>query len=258
MKKFALWSSAGLLIVLLTVIAVLPAAWLTPAVEQQSAGRLTLGDPQGSVWRGSALIGAVNDGAVAPLLPGRFSWQLSPLLLLGRVDALLQNKEALSAPLPITGSWQQWRLGSTAVLLPAERLVALGAPLNTLQPSGQMRLSWEELLLTRSKNGVAGVAIDGRMLLEMTDIASTLSPIKPLGAYRLQLDWHGEQATLTLATRSGPLMLEGAGQFAGGKLRFSGQAHAQEGQEERLAILLNLLGQRRQVGNKNFIALEFK
>lgn len=260
MKKFALWSSAGLLIVLLTVIAFLPAAWLTPAVEQQSAGRLTLGDPQGSVWRGSALIGAVNggagnDGEVAPLLPGRFSWQLSPLLLLGRVDALLQNKEALSAPLPITGSWQQWRLGSTAVLLPAERLVAFGAPLNTLQPSGQMRLSWEELLLTRSKSGVA---IDGRMLLEMTDIASTLSPIKPLGAYRLQLDWHGEKAMLTLATRSGPLMLEGAGQFAGGKLRFSGKAQAQEGQEERLAILLNLLGQRRQVGNKNFIALEFK
>ena len=255
MKKFALWSSAGLLIVLLTVIAFLPAAWLTPAVEKQSAGRLTLGDPQGSVWRGSAFIGAVSDGAVAPLLPGRFSWQLSPLLLLGRVDAMVQNKEALSVPLPINGSWQQWRLGSTAVLLPAERLAALGAPLNTLQPSGQMRLSWEELLLTRSKNGVG---IEGRMLLEMTDIASTLSPIKPLGAYRLQLDWQGEQAALTLATRSGPLLLEGAGQFAGGKLRFSGQAQAQEGQEERLAILLNLLGQRRQVGNKNFIALEFK
>jgi general secretion pathway protein N len=255
MKKFALWSSAGLLIVVLTVIAFLPAAWLTPAVEQQSAGRLTLGDPQGSVWRGSALIGAVSDGAVAPLLPGRFSWQLSPLLLLGRVDAIVQNKEALSVPLTISGTWQQWRLGSAAVLLPAERLAALGAPLNTLQPSGQMRLSWEELLLTRSKTGVA---IDGRMMLDMKDIASTLSPIKPLGAYRLQLDWHGEQAALTLTTRSGPLMLEGAGQFAGGRLQFSGQAQAQEGQEERLAILLNLLGQRRQVGNKNFIALEFK
>ena len=255
MKKFALWSSAGLLIVVLTVIAFFPAAWLTPAVEQQSAGRLTLGDPQGSVWRGSALIGAVSDGAVAPLLPGRFSWQLSPLLLLGRVDAIVQNKEALSVPLTISGTWQQWRLGSAAVLLPAERLAALGAPLNTLQPSGQMRLSWEELLLTRSKTGVA---IDGRMMLDMKDIASTLSPIKPLGAYRLQLDWHGEQAALTLTTRSGPLMLEGAGQFAGGRLQFSGQAQAQEGQEERLAILLNLLGQRRQVGNKNFIALEFK
>lgn len=255
MKKFVLWSSAGFLIVLLTVIAFFPAAWLTPSVEQQSAGRLTLGDPQGSVWRGSAFVGAVSDGAVTPLLPGRFNWQLSPLLLLGRVDALVHNKEALTVPLAITGNWRQWRFSSAAILLPAERLAALGAPLNTLQPSGQMRLSWDELLLTRSKNGVA---IDGRMLLEMTNIASTLSPIKPLGAYRLQLDWHGEQAALTLATRSGPLLLEGAGQFAGGRLQFSGQAQAQEGQEERLAILLNLLGQRRQVGNKNFIVLEFK
>lgn len=96
------------------------------------------------------------------------------------------------------------------------------------------------------------------MLLELTNIASRLSPIKPLGAYQLQLVWHGEQAALTLTTRSGPLLLQGAGRITGGRLQFSGQAQAQEGQEERLAILLNLLGQRRQVGNKNVIALEFK
>jgi general secretion pathway protein N len=41
-------------------------------------------------------------------------------------------------------------------------------------------------------------------------------------------------------------------------LQFSGQASAQEGQEERLAVLLSLLGRRRQVDNKNIIALEFK
>lgn len=255
MKKLALWSIAGVLVVMLTILAFLPAAWLAPMVEQQSAGRLALGDPQGSVWRGSAFVGTASDGALTPLLPGRFSWQLSPLLLLGRVDALVQNNEALTVPLGISGNWRQWQLASAGVVLPAERLAALGAPLNTLQPSGQMRLTWGELMLTRSKTGME---IEGHMQLEMTDIASKLSPIKPLGAYRLQLDWHGEQAALTLATRHGPLLLEGAGQIVGGKLQFSGQAQAQEGQEERLAILLNLLGQRRQVGNKNFIALEFK
>jgi general secretion pathway protein N len=255
MKNFVLWSVAGVLVVVLTVIAFLPAAWLARMVEQQSAGRLALGDPQGSVWRGSAFVGTASDGALTPLLPGRFSWQLSPLLLVGRVDALVQNKDSLIEELVVTGNWRQWRLGSAGVLLPAERLVALGAPLNTLQPSGQMRLTWDELTLTRSKNGLE---IEGRMQLEMTDIASTLSPIKPLGAYQLQLDWHGEQAALSLTTRRGPLLLQGAGRIAGGKLQFSGQAQAQEGQEERLAMLLNLLGQRRQVGNKNVIALEFK
>lgn len=255
MKKWVIWSLAGLLVMALTIIAFLPAAWLARAVEQQSAERLALGDPQGTVWRGSAFVSAASDDRLTPLVPGRFSWQLSPLLLLGRVDAVVQNTGALTAPLVITGNWRQWRLGSGGLFLPAERLAALGAPLNTLQPSGQMHLTWDELTLTRSNNGMA---IEGRMLLELKNIASTLSPIKPLGAYQLQLDWHGEQAALTLTTDRGPLLLQGAGRIAGGKLQFSGQAQAQEGQEERLAILLNLLGQRRQVGNKNIIALEFK
>ena len=55
-----------------------------------------------------------------------------------------------------------------------------------------------------------------------------------------------------------PLLLEGAGAIVNGRLQFSGQAWAQQGEEQRLAILLNLLGQRRRVGNRNVIALEFQ
>jgi general secretion pathway protein N len=96
------------------------------------------------------------------------------------------------------------------------------------------------------------------MQLDMTEIASALSPVKPLGAYQLQVDWRGERAQLRLKTLSGPLQLQGGGVLAEGRLQFSGEAWAQEGQEQRLAILLNLLGQRRQIGNRNIIALEFK
>ena len=45
---------------------------------------LTLGDARGTLWHGSAFIGGaagVND-PVTPLLPGRFSWRLSPAVLL--------------------------------------------------------------------------------------------------------------------------------------------------------------------------------
>jgi general secretion pathway protein N len=257
MKRLLIWGGAAVLVMLLTMMACMPASWLGQIVENQTAGRLALGDPQGSVWQGSAFFGAATDGsaAITPLLPGRFSWRLSPLVLLGRVDALVQNQEALSAPLSVRGSWRQWRLGASSLLLPAERLTALGAPLNTMKPTGRMRLSWEELTLSRSHDGLA---IDGRMQLEMMEIASALSPVKPLGAYRLQLDWHGARAQLSLATLSGPLLLNGDGAIAGGRLQFSGEAKAEEGQEERLAILLNLLGQKRRVGNKNIIALEFK
>ncbi len=251
------WAAAALLAVAATAVATLPAAWLVPLVEQQTGGRLSLGDPQGTLWRGSAFVGAASGAhaPLTPLLPGRFAWRLSPQVLLGRVDAVVENDSALAQPVAVQGSWRDWNVSAASLLLPAERLAALGAPLNTVQPSGRMQLSWPSLALQRTADGAR---IDGRMQLEMTEIASALSPVKPLGAYRMQFVWRGDAAHITLETRTGPLMLAGTGDIVGGRLQFSGQAWAQEGQEQRLAILLNLLGQRRQVGSRSVIALEFK
>jgi general secretion pathway protein N len=69
-------------------------------VERQTGGRLTLGDAQGTLWRGSAFVGGApgEGGAVTPLLPGRFSWRLSPLVLFGQVDMELANPQALAQP----------------------------------------------------------------------------------------------------------------------------------------------------------------
>ena len=257
MRRSVTWLLAGIASVALTVLAFFPATWMTPIVETQTAGRLTLGDAQGTLWRGSAFIGGAPGGGdpVTPLLPGRFSWKLSPMLLLGQVDAELENTAALSRPVSVTGSWRQWQISPAEVLLPAERLAALGAPLNSIQPSGQMRLSWEPLQLVR-QGGKIGMI--GSMNLEMNDIASRLSPVKPLGTYNLVFDWRGQQASVALATAKGPLLLSGSGMFANGRLQFSGKAEIEAGQEERLANLLNLLGQRRREGGKDIIALEFE
>jgi len=248
---------AGIASVALTVLAFFPATWMVPVVERQTAGRLTLGDAQGTLWRGSAFIGGAPGGSdpVTPLLPGRFSWRLSPMLLLGQVDAELENTAALSRPVSMIGNWHQWQISPAAVLLPAERLTVLGAPLNTVQPSGQMRLSWEPLQLALQDGKIEMV---GSMTLEMNDIASRLSPVKPLGAYNLALDWRGQQASVTLKTVKGSMLLSGSGMLVNGRLQFSGKAEAEAGQEERLANLLNLLGQRRREGDKDVIALEFK
>ncbi len=251
------WLLAALVTVGITMLVALPAAWMSPLVEQQTGGRLTLGDPQGSLWEGSAFIGAAPGRAepVTPLLPGRFSWSLSPTLLLGRVHLTLSNPAALSQDVTLNGGWYRWQASPAAIAMPADRLAALGAPLNTVRPSGQMTLSWGAMQLSRQ--GAAMHAV-GPMKLEMDDIASRLSPIRPLGAYTLSADWRGEQAVLQLVTRSGPLVLSGSGRLANGRLQFSGRAEASPGDEERLANLLNLLGQRRSEGGKQYIALEFK
>lgn len=257
MRRLVIWLLAGLASIAITALAFLPATWMASMLEQQTAGRLTLGDAQGTLWRGSAFIGGAPSGSdpVTPLLPGRFSWRLSPTVLLGRVDADLENAAALSQPIRVTGSWHQWQVSPASILLPAERLASLGAPLNTVQPSGQMRLSWNPMQVVRQGGRLE---MTGSMNLEMNDIASRLSPIKPLGAYNLAFDWRGQQAQVVLTTIKGPMLLNGSGMLTNGRLQFSGKAEAEAGQEERLANLLNLLGQRRLEGGRNVIALEIR
>lgn len=252
-----LWLLAGVFSVALTILVFLPATWLAAMVEKQSEGRLTLGDAHGTLWHGSAFIGgaASETEPVSPLLLGKFTWHISPLALLGSIEAGLENTAALSQPVKITGSWHQWQMSSATISLPAERLSALGAPLNTVKPSGQMRLSWEPLQIAL-QNGT--IEITGVMNLEMNDLASRMSPVKPLGSYNLKLDWHGKNASVTLKTINGPMLLSGSGKFANEHLQFSGIAEADAGQEERLANFLNLLGQRHREGDKDVISLEFK
>ncbi len=257
MKRAVLWFAAAAGAATLTVAAFLPATWLGQIVEGQTGGRLTLGDAQGTLWRGSAFLGgaAGANGAVTPLLPGRFSWQLSPLVLFGRVDLVLENPQALSQPVNMSGSWSEWQVSPAALLLPAERLAGLGAPLNTLAPSGSMRLTWTTLALARDGKKVA---VKGRTVLSLSDMGSRMAPIKTLGSYELAMDWQGQQAQLDLSTVRGALLLSGSGTLNNGRLQFSGQAQAADGYEETLGNLLNLLGQRRTVGGKKITALEFK
>lgn len=257
MKRAVMWLALVALAVLLTVLAFLPATWLGQLVEKQTGGRLTLGDAQGTLWNGSAFLGGApgEGGTVTPLLPGRFAWHLSPLVLVGQVDMRVENPQALSQPVTIHGSWSQWQVSPGELLLPAEGLAGLGAPLNTLAPTGTIKLDWNALDVQRQGQMVA---VTGRTVLAMTDMGSRMSPIKPLGSYDMVMDWHGQDAALTLRTVRGALQLSGNGSLDRGRLQFSGQATAAEGYEDTLGNMLNLLGQRRMVNGKKVIALEFR
>ena len=152
-------------------------------------------------------------------------------------------------------NWSSWTISAASMSLPAERLAALGAPLNTLRPSGKLLLSWQQLALSRRTDGTD---LYGVMTLDMMAMATRLSPQKPLGSYRMRLDWQGRQAGLTLRTLGGAMLLDGSGNLHDGHVQFSGTAQAAAGQEEKLAVLLSLLGQPRRINGKNVIGLEFK
>ncbi|MBC3872253.1 type II secretion system protein N [Undibacterium flavidum] len=247
----------GIVSVFGTVLYFLPASWVGSLIEKQTMGRVSLGDIQGSFWRGSAFVGVAvdNKSAVTPLFPGRFNWQISPAILLGQVAVVLENTSVMSAPLKIDGNFQQWQISPNSLSLPPERLEGLGAPLNTIGPSGKINLRWGQLEASLI-NGQT--LLNGHMQLEMNEMASRASSIKPLGSYAMEFDWRGDTANLVLSTSKGPMMLEGTGALQHGRFQFSGKAYAEAGQEEKMANLLNLLGRRRQEGDKQIIALEYK
>jgi general secretion pathway protein N len=177
------------------------------------------------------------------------------MLLLGQVAIQIENAEALTQTIKINGNWNQWRIHPSGVRLRAEQLALLGAPFNTLKLSGNLLMSWQELLVGLQDQHIE---IIGIMQMDFKKIASALSPVKPLGEYQLKISCLRSYANVQLLTLHGPLQIQGQGMFNQGRLKFSGVAYADVGQEKQLSLLLNLLGQPKRDGNPNHIALEFK
>jgi general secretion pathway protein N len=91
--------------------------------------------------------------------------------------------------------------------------------------------------------------VQGNISAEWQYASSALTPVSPMGHYRLQTNgvWPGTQ--LDLSTISGPLELKGSGTIPeGGRLRFTGRAQAMAGTDpgvkSQLTGLISLLGRR--------------
>ncbi|SAK42287.1 general secretion pathway protein N [Caballeronia hypogeia] len=221
-----------------TLLVMTPAAWIVPQFSKATGGHVNLVDPAGSLWRGSAtlMLAAGSDGAGATLLPGRIEWTTAFLpLLTGRIHMTMRQTEAMPDAVILEATTRGATLTSGQIAVPATLLSGLGAPFNTLDFDGNVRLSWTEFrLLNRNAYGQVVVTLD--------DMASRVSRVKPLGSYRVALQAQGASATIDLSTSKGPLMLTGNGSIAPESTSFQGSATAAPEQRENLAGLLNLLG----------------
>jgi len=243
-----LYVLAAAVVLVLTAAVVAPAQWAGSVVRDRTQGRIDLAEASGTVWDGSAIvvISAARDATAARAsLPERLSWRLSPwALLAGQLDLTLSHPSALSTPLVIQASLVGGgtTLGATVVRLPASLLVGLGAPWNTVRPGGILTLAWDRLQLEPQR-------ITGNITAEWQLASSALTPVSPMGHYRLQTNgvWPGTQ--LELLTISGPLELSGNGTIPeGGRLRFTGRAQPIAGADPavkaQLTGLISLLGRR--------------
>ena len=248
--RTALYLLAALVVLVVTILVVAPAQWLAGVVQASTQGRVELAEARGSLWEGSAVLvlvpPSVEQGATRASLPERLSWRLNPWpLIIGQLDLTLSHPSALSQPLaihaPLFGGGTT-TLGATTVRLPASLLVGLGAPWNTLRPGGVLALNWDRLQIAPRR-------LEGNFAAEWQYASSALTPVSPMGHYRLKTNgvWPGTQ--LELLTISGPLELKGNGTIPeGGRLRFSGRAQALPGTDPgvkaQLTGLISLLGRR--------------
>ena len=240
------WAIAGALLgatIATTFFA--PARWLAAALSQASGQHLQLVGAQGSIWAGSSQVVLTGgQGSVNPVaLPGRVSWRIRPVW--AGLSIQITADCCTAQPLQLQANAVGWK-GARMVLQdsqsqwPANLLVGLGTPWNTVQAQGQLSASTQGFAV---EFGPTGMLQTGRVQLDALNISSRLSTLSPMGSYRIVLTG-GPSPALDLSTLEGSLQLIGQGQWVGHRLRFNGVASAAPDRVEALSNLLNILGRR--------------
>lgn len=232
------------ILLLAIVIWQMPIGAVANLLGSQSACRVTLYQPTGSVWNGSAAFGfsepSLTDGACRPpsAITERFSWKSQCSVMQGSclVDV---NFVGLDKPLLISISPGQIKVASGEIDLPATILEAFGNPWNTLRPRGQLTAHWSEIK--------KGVDTSGSVRININNLSSPISNVRPLGSYEIKANLEQTGTSFQIDTVAGPLLLKGKGTSdskTSPGLHFAGGAWAAPEAEESLIGLLSLLGRK--------------
>lgn len=247
MGRWILFGLAGLAAALGVAVMTAPARFIDLALERATLSRVRLAEAEGTIWQGSGrLVFADLDvpgdserlSTPGVAIPGRVRWVVRPWpLFAGLVDAAV-SVDGMAQPVRLQGSFAEVRVGSGALSLPSVELSRLGSPWNSIRPSGALAVRWEALT-------IRGGQMQGRATIELREAASAMTPVRPLGSYRIDIDGQGSRADVGLQTLSGPLRLEGKGGWdARAGLRFEAQATAEPGAADKLQSFLGLVGRR--------------
>lgn len=247
----ARWAWLGATVgTVLALVVFAPALWVGALLSHLSNGSVQLLNTGGTVWdgRGDVLLSGGEGSRGQTALPHGLRWTLRPAWSQGPVLRLtLASPCCTEQPLSIAlrpgwgGAGVQ--VDAFSSRWPAAVLVGLGTPWNTLRMDGQLLVQSPGFTLALTGGRPR---LDGLLVVEAHDLATRVSTLRPLGSYRVEFrsTGDGDDAALKLATLKGGLLLDGDGQWSGGRLRFRGVASAAPGQESALANLLSIIGRR--------------
>jgi general secretion pathway protein N len=238
------------------VLARANATWLDWGFGYLSQGRVALAEAQGTLWQGSGRLVLVDIAAQRDAnqqsrgaqiqrtslhgvaVPGRVNWRLNPWpLCLGRIDLQLRL-DGMSQDIKVHGSPQELSVSQGSLTLPSVDLSRLGSPWSTLRPAGALSMTWEALKFREQ-------GFDGKVQLELREASAAISPVNPVGSYRVDLSGQGADTGVVLSTLQGPLRLTGNGRFnARTGLSLNAEAIADEAERVRMQSMLGLIGRR--------------
>lgn len=222
----------GVFCALIVVLA--PASLLTGLLERATAGRLSMAQTKGSLWRGAGVLLLQHDNKFLPL--GHYAWRISPTANLSQIEVLVDTGEGKSSQLLISPWHKELEVAQAQLALPAQLLSVFAPQLIPYRLSGELNLTTERFQITPKANS-------GELTLDWKQATSGLTDIAPLGDYRILLQGVGTNLKVSLNTLSGKLQLAGNGQIQVGRaLTFNGTAQAAPDQKEALSDLLHHIG----------------
>lgn len=218
------------------LLALAPATLMGYMLERASNGQLVLARTQGSLWQGSGILLMQNAGGIRSL--GAYHWDMQPWL------AAMQVQAGSYAPMTLQYRPLLARLDidDLRLDLPAALLEVAAPQLHPYRLQGALQVNADHLELDAR-------GLNGQLSADWLHAASGLSPIAPLGDYRIILKGNGQQLEASLETLAGKLKLQARGYLdPSNGVQISGTAQAAPGAEDELNELLHYIGPESQPG----------
>jgi len=221
-QRLALYCAAGALAYLVALSAMLPASWISRALERASQDRLLVRAPAGNLWAGNARVYA-RERSGPPLELGELRWKTA---WSGLLAAKLASDVAFGdaeRPVHVELSLAGLSVQGLDLALPGRVLASFVPGLETLGPGGELRVRSESLRV--DDDSILGVAE-----IEWRQVRLSRAPGLDLGSHVAKLRGAGSRVDIELATLEGPLRLNGKGSWnreAGLKMTGSAEHAAQ-------------------------------
>jgi general secretion pathway protein N len=243
-KRYAALLCAAVVLLVLVVNA--PAAWLAPLVKHYSQGTVSFAQSWGTVWRGNAMLTLHRSDKEVLNVPQALAWTLDVSQLFSLSAQLILTSPALQAPVSVDLSPSTVGVAAGHYSLPADSLSSMGAPFNTLKPTGDIALRWQAFEILTANQTPPSVPLT----VTVKALRMALTGADVLGDYVANVTPQaGKRWAITLATSNpnqAALLLTGKGQLGlNDAPQFELESKAANPQAQmRLQTLLNFLGRR--------------